>query len=105
MTNLTPVNGTLTAQGGTAIILSWETSADIVQIEQLSSQGTVEQVFSVTPTGQLPVTLPTTGVQTIYKLIAQRGGVSITQNLPITLQLACSVPWFFGTQLALSSSG
>jgi len=99
------VNGTLTAQGGTAVILSWETAADIVRIEQLTAQGGVAQVFSVTPTGQLPLTLPNTGVQVIYRLVAERGGISTTQNLPIVLQLACSVPWFFGTQLALTESG
>jgi len=106
VSNLTSVNGTITAQAGTSLILSWESSADIVTIEQMSSQGTVEQVFSVTPTGQLPVTIPTTStVQIIYRLVAQRGGTSTTQNLPIVIQQVCAVPWFFGSQLALPQSG
>ncbi len=105
-TNLAPLNGTLSAPAGTGILLSWETSADIITIEQLNTQGTVEQVFSVTPTGQLPVTIPTTsGVQVIYRLIAQRGGLSATQNIPIVVQQVCSVAWFFGSQLALPQSG
>ncbi|MCL4253052.1 MAG: hypothetical protein KJ043_04660 [Anaerolineae bacterium] len=103
--NLTPVNDTLTAQGGTGIILYWETSADIVRIEQLSIQGTVENTISVTPVGELPFTLPTGVSQVVYRLVAERGGISATRNLPINIQVVCSVPWFFGNQLALPQSG
>jgi hypothetical protein len=103
--NVTPTNGNLIVPGGTGIILYWETSADIVRIEQLSTQGTVESTVSVTPTGQMPFVVPTSGTQVIYRLVAERGGMSVTQNLPIAIQIVCPVPWFFGNQLALPQSG
>lgn len=83
------------AQGGSAITLAWETVSDSAQIEQLDQQGQRLQVYSVTPTGTLPVTVPNTGSQVIFRLTAIRGSQQATQSLPIQVQIVCSTPWFF----------
>lgn len=87
-----------TAQGGTQVTLNWQAVGDIARIDQLNTQGQVVQSFSVTPTGQLPVTIPTTGSQVIYRLTVQRGGEVATRSVPIQIQPSCGISWFFGGQ-------
>lgn len=94
-----------TGAPGSAITLTWQTVSDEARIEMLNSQGALVQVVgTVTPTGSLPVTLPTgQGNQVIYRLVAARGGQEVTRSLPIVL--TCQISWFFGDQLAPPGSG
>lgn len=91
--------------GGAAITLTWQTEADTAVIQQLNSQGLLVQSFSVTPTGQLPVTVPNEGPQVIYRLTAQRAGQEVSRSVPVMVQVTCIVPWFFGNQLATGCPG
>ncbi len=93
-----------TVGGGTPITLAWATDGDSARIEEINQQGDVVQIFSVTPSGQLPVTVPGTyGSQVIYRLVAIRGGQEASSSLPITV--ACSFDWFFGNQSAPADAG
>ncbi len=93
-----------TVGGGTPITLAWATDGDSARIEEINQQGNVVQIFSVTPNGQLPVTVPGTyGSQVIYRLVAIRGGQEASSSLPITV--ACNFDWFFGNQFAPADAG
>ncbi|MFW5748746.1 MAG: hypothetical protein ACOCYT_03950 [Chloroflexota bacterium] len=91
--------------GGTPITLTWQAVGDIARIDQLGEQGTVQQTFSVQVTGQLPVTVPNTGGQVIYRLTVQRGGQEVSRSIPVQVQVTCAIPWFFGAQLAPPEAG
>lgn len=81
------------------LLLSWSTVADTARIDQLNQQGAVTQTFPIAPTGELSVVLPgNLGKQVVYKLVALRGGLEVSQSIPIAL--LCSVGWFFGDQFA-----
>lgn len=93
-----------TGQPGTGITLRWSTVSDTTRIDQLNQQGTLTQSFSVVPTGELAITLPSdSGSQVIYRLVAIRSGMQSQQSIPI--QISCPVPWFFGDQYAPPNSG
>lgn len=92
--------------GGTTITLSWESNAETARIEVLDSQsGAIVTQYSVTPTGQLPVVVPNTSTQALYRLVIQRNAQEQTQTVSIAVQIACSIPWFFNTQLAPANIG
>ncbi|PJF21741.1 MAG: hypothetical protein CUN56_09535 [Phototrophicales bacterium] len=82
--------------GGTPITLSWQAIADIAIMEELNVQGSVIQTWSITPSGQLQVTVPNIGPQVIYRLKIQKGGMELTQSIPIQVTVTCPTPWFFG---------
>jgi hypothetical protein len=86
-----------TVAGGSSVTLVWDSIADTARIEQLNTQGVVQQTFSVTPTGQLPVTVPNSGSQVIYRLTAQRSGQEVSRSVVIQIQITCPSNWFFGT--------
>ena len=89
---------------GASITLQWQTIADSARIDQLNQQGAVMQTFSVVPTGQLVVGIPSgAGQLVVYKLVAIRGGQETSQSIPI--QVSCPIPWFFGDQYAPPNSG
>ncbi len=95
---------TTAAQPGTSVTLTWSAVADSARIDQLDQQGTITQTFSVVPSGQLPVSLPSnSGRQVVYRLVAIRGGQQAQQSIPI--QITCAIPWFFGDQYAPPDSG
>lgn len=96
---------TTTGAPGTSITLTWQSVADGARIEQLNTQGAIVQALgTVTPSGSLPVTLPSgQGNQVIYRLVAGRGGQEVSSSLPITL--TCQISWFFGDQFAPAGSG
>jgi hypothetical protein len=77
--------------------------SDTAQINQLSPAGAIVQTYSVTPTGQLPVTLPATGRSVTYRLVARRGGNEVTRDL--TIQITCATSWFFGDSQARADDG
>jgi hypothetical protein len=86
------------------ITLTWQTAADAARIEVLNAQTTVLQVFTVTPNGSLPVTVPGgQGSQIIYRLVASRGGQDVSQSIPIIV--SCPIAWFFGNERAPAGSG
>jgi hypothetical protein len=87
------------------VTFTWEALADTARIDRISPQGTVVESFSVVPSGQLPVTLPTAAGPVVYRLTAQRAGGEVSSSLTIQVQLACPIPWFFGTENALPESG
>ena len=93
-----------TAQAGSQINLRWDAVGDSFRIERLDSQGGVQETFGgLTATGTLSVTLPTTGTSAIYRLTAERGGLSDSFSVPITL--SCITPWFYGDTFAPSGIG
>ena len=94
-----------TIAGGSSVTLSWESNADTAQIQELNEQGAVVQTFSVTPSGQLPITVPNTTGQIIYKLTVFRTGQQDTRSIGIQVQLTCGIPWFFGNQYAPDGAG
>jgi hypothetical protein len=87
------------AQAGATITLRWNTSSDTTRIDLLSQLGVVVQQFSVTPQGELPVTVPgNQGRQIVFRLVATRGGVNVERSVP--LQIPCQIQWWFGDALA-----
>jgi len=88
-------SSTATANGGTQITLSWQAQGDVARIEQLNDQGSVVNTFSVPVNGQLPVTVPNSGTQVIYRLVVGRAGQELSQSVVVTLQATCPTPWFF----------
>jgi hypothetical protein len=121
-----------TAAVGASIILRWDTIADVVRVERLNINGQVVQTFSVTPIGQLPVTIPANEGNTItYRLTGIRGvqevsavvtvavsdgtipiGTPATPVIPATPGTGtpggvtnCSVNWFFGNEFAPTEAG
>ncbi len=88
-----------TGAANSTLLLRWATISDSARIDQLNQQGAVMQTFPITPNGELSVVLPpNAGKQVIYKLVALRSGLEVSQSLPITL--LCTVGWFFGDQFA-----
>lgn len=86
------------------ILLNWSTISDSARIDQLNQQAAVMQTFPISATGQLSVVLPAnSGKQVIYKLVALRGGLEVSQSLPIVIN--CTVGWFFGDQFAPPAAG
>ncbi len=114
-----------TAAPGTAVTLRWDTVADIVRIERLNINGQVIQTFSVTPVGELPVTIPANeGSSVTYRLTGIRGvqevsalltitvsGDPIPVNTPITPGTPgtgvgdCAINWFFGNEFVPTEHG
>lgn len=79
---------------GTQVTLRWSASADVVQLLLLQTgTNTAIQTFSVAAVGSQIVTLPTSGSQAQYRIVAQRGGQQTTSDLFI--QFTCSQNWFF----------
>ncbi|MBC8171980.1 MAG: hypothetical protein H7X77_09920 [Anaerolineae bacterium] len=93
-----------TAVGGGTVELTWEAAGDIARIDRLNQLGQVVQTFSVTPSGQLPVTIPANEGSTItYRLAITRGSQEVTSTLTITVSggaANCSINWFFGNEFA-----
>jgi hypothetical protein len=72
---------------GASLTLSWESvNADTAQLEQLDANQAVVQTFSVTPNGQLPVTVPSTAGDVIYRLTVFRAGRMDTRSVVVTVQ-------------------
>lgn len=92
-----------TVQANSSITLSWNTISDTARIDQLNAQGVVTQTFSVVPSGTLPVLVPGSSQLVVYRLVAQRGGLEVTQSLPITV--LCATAWFFGNEFAPPGAG
>ena len=81
---------------GSGLTLSWESlNADTAQLEQLDANQAVVQTFSVTPNGQLPVTVPSTAGDVIYRLTVFRAGRMDTRSVVVTVEVTCPIPWFF----------
>jgi hypothetical protein len=90
------VPSTQTVDAGASLTLSWESvNADTAQLEQLDANQAVVQTFSVTPNGQLPVTVPSTAGDVIYRLTVFRAGRMDTRSVVVTVQVTCPIPWFF----------
>ena len=94
-----------TASAGSSITQVWEASGDVARIDALSPTQQVLQTYSVTPSGQLPVPVPVTGSQVIYRLTVTRGGIDETRSVPVQIQIVCPVDWFFGNALAPPQAG
>lgn len=98
-----------TAVGGGTVELTWEASGDIARIDRLNQLGQVVQTFSVTPSGQLPVTIPANEGSTItYRLAITRGNQEVTSTLTITVSGGsgnCAINWFFGNEFAPQGVG
>jgi hypothetical protein len=117
---------------GAAVTLRWDVVADVVRVERVNINGQVVETFSVTPVGQLPVTIPANeGNAITYRLTGIRGvqevsavlTVSVTNgSLPVgtpgtpgvpatpgtgtpTGVTGCSVNWFFGNEIAPTAAG
>jgi len=93
------------ASAGSSVTLMWQASGDVARIDALSSQQQILQTYSVTPSGQLPVPIPASGSQVIYRLTVTRGGIDETRSVPVQIQIVCPVDWFFGNALAPSQAG
>lgn len=85
----------LSASGGQQITLNWESNGEVARIDQINQANAITASFSVTPTGQLPITVPNNDPQVRYRLTIQRGGQEATAEVTITVQLVCTQPWFF----------
>lgn len=95
-----------TASGGSTVTLSWTTTnAASAVIEQLSVNNALMQSFPVPVSGTQAVTIPSTGSQVIYRLVALRDNLSASRSIPITITLACPVDWFFGNALVPPGTG
>lgn len=82
------------AAPGANVTLRWSSSADTAELRQVAGgTGEVLQTYVVAPIGSQVVTLPTTGSQAFYKLIARRGGQETTFDLQV--KISCSNAWFF----------
>ncbi len=92
-------------QGGTSITLLWESNAEIARIDQINLANIITASFSVTPTGELPVTVPNTDAQVRYRLVIQRGGQELVREVTVIVQQLCQYPWFFATGSALPDGG
>jgi hypothetical protein len=87
--------------GSTTLV--WASDADVARIDVLNSQGVVTNTFSIVPTGQLPVTVPSNiGRLIIYRLVAIKNGQQATQNVGVTI--VCQFAWFFGNEFAPSDA-
>ncbi|MBC8099221.1 MAG: hypothetical protein H7Y11_07240 [Armatimonadetes bacterium] len=97
------------AAPGEAVTLFWQGVGDVARIERLDALAQVAETFSVTPTGQLPVTIPAgAGSAIIYRLTIARGSQTVTATLTITVDgtaLTCPTNWFFGNTLAPPDAG
>lgn len=114
-----------TAAPGMAVTLRWDTVADVVRIERLNINGQVIQTFSVTPVGELPVTIPANEGNTVtYRLTGIRGVQEVSSLLSITVSgdpvpvttpgtsgtpatgvTNCSINWFFGNEFVPTEYG
>jgi hypothetical protein len=97
------------AVAGGTVELTWESIGDIARIDRLNQLGQVVQTFSVTPVGQLPVTIPANeGSVITYRLAVGRGNQEVTSTLTITVSggaTNCPINWFFGNELAPPNAG
>lgn len=92
----------LSVQGNTSITLTWESNGESARIERLNSLGQIIESFSVTPTGQLPVTVPNIEDLVIYQLVVLRNGQELSRSVAISVQVICPVGWYFtGSQIKL----
>jgi hypothetical protein len=93
------ISSAVSGAPNTTIVLRWSAIADSARIDQLNQQGAVMQAFPVAASGELSVVLPSNaGRQVIYRLAALRGGLEVTQSVPVVI--TCTVSWFFGDQFA-----
>lgn len=94
-----------TVQAGTTFQIFYAVAnADAVRIEQLNPQGAVIQSFPAALTGSLPILAqPLTGRVNVYRLVASKAGVELSQSISVTI--TCAVPWFFGDQNAPADAG
>lgn len=104
-------SSSVAAAGGT-VELRWETIGDETRIDRLNQLGQVLETFSVTPTGQLPVTIPANqGASISYRITAKRNQQEVTSTLTITVSgtggggTPCTIPWFFGNEYAPANAG
>ena len=83
---------TVPANGQT--ILHWQTQADSVTLEEVTTSGTVVNSYGVDATGERAVLIPASfGQSIIFRLTAKRGGHNVSQSLTISIQ--CAIAWFF----------
>ena len=93
-----------TAPMGSSLTLSWTSNnADMAQLEQLDRNQVVLQTATVSPTGQLPVTVPNTVGNVYYRLTVFRADRLDTRT--IAVQVTCAISWFFGDQYAPPNTG
>lgn len=98
-------SSTAAVQGGESVTLSWDSNAEVARIDQINLANVITASFSVTPTGELPVTVPNTDSQVRYRLVIQRGGQEITNEITVIVQQLCQYSWFFATGNALPDGG
>ena len=91
--------------GGSPVTLIWETNGEVANINQLNAQGIIVNSFSVTPNGQLPVTVPNNESIVMYELTIQRGGQSTSSQIQIAIQVACANAWFFASTISTADVG
>ncbi len=91
--------------GGSPITLIWETNGEVANINQLNAQGTIVNSFSVTPNGQLPVTVPNDESIVMYELTIQRNDLSASTQIQIAIQIACANAWFFASSISTADIG
>jgi hypothetical protein len=85
---------TYTVNTGESLTLVWQSiNADAAQLEQMDANQIVIQTFSVTPNGQLPVTMPSTGGNVIYRLTVFQQGRLDTRSLLIQVGQTCPSEW------------
>lgn len=94
-----------TVADNSPVTLFWSTqNADGARIEQLNAQGAIVNTFGVVPNGQLPVLLQSTQGRTVlFRLVAVRGASEIAQTLSVNI--TCTISWFFGDQYAPPDAG
>jgi hypothetical protein len=95
--SFTADNYTMGAGGVT--VLRWQGLAETAVLDQLNAQGGLAQSWSVPPSGEQAVTIPTgQGLVVTYRLTLIRQGIPVSQNLAITI--TCGYDWFFGNSYA-----
>ncbi len=84
-------------QAGGVTVLRWQAMGDTAVLDQLNAAGNLQQSFSVPPTGEQAVNIPTNAGRVVtYRLTVIRQGMPVSQSLAITI--TCQYNWFFGDQ-------
>lgn len=84
-------------QAGGVTVLRWQAVGDTAVLDQLNAAGNLQQSYSVPPTGEQAVNIPTNAGRVVtYRLTVIRQGVPISQALAINI--TCQYNWFFGDQ-------
>jgi hypothetical protein len=79
-------------------------NADAARIERLNPQGGVIESIPVPLSGaQTLLAQPLTGRVGVYRIVASKSGLEITQS--ISIGFTCALPWFFGDQNAPADAG